>query len=130
MVRVRKPWVALAADVVLVLVFVAIGRRSHAESSAVLGLIGTAWPFLVGLGVGWLAAQAWRNPAALWPQSVIVWLATVAVGMVLRVATGAGIAFAFVLVALGSLGVFLLGWRALVRVAARVRTHADRAANV
>lgn len=112
----RTKGLAVLVDVVLVLVFVAIGRRSHAESSALAGLATTAWPFLAGLALGWFLAQAWRNPTALWPQGVIVWLDTVVIGMALRALTGTGIAFTFVLVALVSLGVFLLGWRALGRL--------------
>jgi hypothetical protein len=37
--------------------------------------------------------------------------------MVLRVVSGQGTAFAFVLVALAFLGLFLLGWRLLARLA-------------
>ncbi len=45
----------------------------------------------------------------------MAWLATVAVGMTLRVIAGQGTAVAFIAVALGFLGLFLLGWRLLVR---------------
>jgi hypothetical protein len=59
------------------------------------------------------------------PAGIGAWLGTVAVGMVLRVVSGQGTAFAFVLVALGFLGLFLLGWRLVVRLlpglATRVR---------
>jgi Protein of unknown function (DUF3054) len=41
--------------------------------------------------------------------------------MLLRVATGAGTAFSFVVVATLVLGVFLLGWRALAALARRRR---------
>jgi hypothetical protein len=114
---------ALAVDVVLVVVFVLIGRRSHEESGALLGLGRTAWPFLAGLAAGWLAARAWRRPLRLWPEGVVVWLVTVALGMVLRVVSGQGTAFSFVVVTLVVLAVFLLGWRALLPVAARLRTR-------
>ena len=43
----------------------------------------------------------WRQPTALVPTGVGVWLGTVAVGMALRVLAGQGTAFAFILVALG-----------------------------
>jgi hypothetical protein len=60
-----------------------------------------------------------------------VWLATVAVGMTLRVLAGQGTAFAFILVALAFLGLFQLGWRLVWRWAsprlltedANVRNH-------
>lgn len=112
----RKAGLALLADVVLVVVFVSIGRRNHEESSALIGIATTAWPFLAGLALGWLAARAWRRPLALWPEGVVVWVITVAAGMVLRVVGGAGTAFAFVVVATVVLGVFLLGWRGLGRL--------------
>lgn len=112
--------VAGALDVCCVLVFVGIGRSSHDEAGSVTGFAGTAWPFLVGLGVGWVALRAWRRRAdAVVPVGVGVWLSAVVVGMVLRVLSGQGIAFTFVLVALVFLGIVLLGWRG----AAMLRGH-------
>jgi hypothetical protein len=108
-------------DVCGVLVFVAIGRASHAEGDALSGLARTAWPFLTGLAVGWLVVRAWRRPGRLAPTGVGVWLATVAVGMLLRVVSGQGTAFSFVIVALCFLGLFLLGWRAVALLVARRR---------
>ncbi len=108
---------AALVDIALVLVFVAIGRRNHDESSALAGLVSTAWPFLGGLAVGWLAARAWRRPGGLVPEGIIVWLATVLVGMLLRAVSGQGTALSFVLVATAVLGAFLLGWRAAWRAA-------------
>lgn len=109
-------WVLLSVvlDVVLVLVFTIIGRLSHGEGIAFGGVATTAWPFLVGTLLGWLVTGAWRRPFALVRVGIPVWVLTVAVGMVLRVVSGQGIAFAFVIVASISLGVFLLGWRAIV----------------
>jgi Protein of unknown function (DUF3054) len=105
--------VALLLDVACVLVFVIIGRDSHAKGESVGGIASTAWPFLCGLGVGWLASRAWRRPLALLPAGVAAWLCTVALGMVLRVVSGQGTAVAFIFVALAFLGLFLLGWRGL-----------------
>ena len=45
------PWAA-AIDALLVLVFATIGRASHEHSLDVLGVLETAWPFLVGLAAG------------------------------------------------------------------------------
>ena len=42
--------------------------------------------------------------------------------MVLRVIAGQGTAFAFILVALAFLGLFLLGWRLAARLVTRFRT--------
>jgi len=117
-----RSWVAAVADVVCVLVFVVIGRASHQEGDALLGILTTAWPFLGGLAVGWLAARAWRAPYAVAPAGVIVWLATLVGGMLLRVASGQGTAPAFIIVAAVFLAVFLLGWRLLALLARRVRS--------
>ena len=103
---------AFAADVVCILLFIAVGRRNHAEGVTVAGVAQTAWPFLAGLVVGWVVFRAWRQPTAIRPTGVAVWLSTVVIGMGLRVVTGAGIAASFILVATGVTGLLLLGWRA------------------
>ena len=113
---------AAMADVACVLVFVVIGRANHGHGEAVSGVVSTAWPFLAGLGAGWLVAMVWRRPVALWPSGVGVWLGTVAVGMALRVLAGQGTALSFIVVALVFLGLFLLGWRLLARFVPASRT--------
>lgn len=109
-------------DVVLVLVFVLIGRGSHDEGFTLLGTLITVWPFLVALAVGWVVMRAWRSPRAVAWTGVGIWVVTVAVGMLLRVVSGQGTAPSFVIVATIVLGVFLVGWRALARVVARRRS--------
>src|SRR2546430_1249028 len=122
MVRPQRSPGWLGVDVVCVLVFCAVGRRSHDEGLNIAGIATTAWPFLSGTAVGWLAAQAWRRPTALVPTGVVVWLCTVAVGMLLRKATSAGVAVSFVVVATLATAVLLLGWRAATVLAARRRS--------
>ena len=112
----RSVRLAVVLDCCCVLVFVIIGRASHTKGEAVGGIASTAWPFLAGLAAGWLAARAWRRPLALRPTGIVVWLCTVALGMVLRVVSGQGTALAFIGVALAFLGLFLLGWRLLARL--------------
>lgn len=120
-VAVKKYSLALLIDIVLVVVFCAIGRSSHDETNALTGLLTTAWPFLAGLAVGWIATVGLYREKfdayLLVPTGVIVWIATVAVGMLLRVVSGQGTAFSFVIVASTVLAVFLIGWRAIARVA-------------
>ena len=111
----RPALVALATDVVCVVVFCTIGRGSHAEGLSLTGIAGTAWPFLTGTGAGWLLARGWRRPAAVVPTGVVVWVCTVAIGMLLRKATSAGVAPSFIVVASLSTAVLLLGWRVAVR---------------
>jgi hypothetical protein len=107
---------AVALDLIAVLVFVGIGRAVHAHGLSIDGLASTAWPFVTGLVVGWVAVTlAHRPPAALWSGALIC-AVTVAMGMTLRVVAGQGTAVAFVVVALCFLGAFLCGWRLLARL--------------
>ena len=73
-----------------VLAFVVIGRASHQDGESLAGVTSTAWPFLAGLAAGEAATRAWRRPAALVPTGVGVWLATVALGQLLRARLRAG----------------------------------------
>jgi len=119
MERPRQALGWLGVDVACVLVFCAAGRRSHDEGLSVVGVARTAWPFLSGTAVGWLAARAWRRPTAVAPTGVVVWLCTVAIGMLLRKATSAGVAASFVVVASTVTALLLLGWRAALVLSAR-----------
>jgi Protein of unknown function (DUF3054) len=114
---------SIAVDVICILVFAIVGRSSHQETTDLLGVALTAWPFLAGCLVGTLLGRTWRHP--LWLKSgVAVWLGTVVVGMSLRLLTGAGISLSFVIVASGVLALLLLGWRAGLQLIqhARVKT--------
>ena len=116
----RLAW--LSVDVIGVLAFCADGRRSHDEGLSVTGIATTAWPFLTGTVIGWLASRAWQRPTAVVPTGVVVWLCTVAVGMLLRKVSSAGVAPSFVLVAASVTAVLLLGWRAAVALTVRHRS--------
>jgi hypothetical protein len=109
-------WFSAAADVVLVLLFVLIGRGSHDEGFTVQGTLMTWWPFFVGLAFGWVLTVAWRRPLGILLPGIVIWVATVGIGMLLRLLSGQGIALAFVIVATITLAVFLLGWRAIAKL--------------
>ena len=117
---------AFLLDAALVVVFATIGRGSHAEGLDVTGIWGTAWPFVAGLALGWLAALAWRTPLAVWPTGVVVWAGALVGGMLLRVATGDGAAPAFVIVAALTLALLLLGWRVVAQLLLRLRSRQHR----
>ena len=120
---IRRAVGAFVLDVLLVVLFAAIGRRSHDESGAAAGVLSTAGPFLAGLVLGWVVSLAVRRSAPVSVSSAVsVWFATVFFGMVLRVLTGRGIAVSFVIVASVVLAVFLLGWRWAAGFIARRRT--------
>lgn len=114
--------VTTGLDVVAVVLFVAIGRASHHHAATVTGFISTFWPFAVGLLAGWAATR--RRPAAAGLTGVAVTVATVAVGMLLRVVAGQGTAVAFVVVALAFLGLWMAGGRLLLKAALRIRARA------
>ena len=66
-----------------------------------------------------MAARAWRHPLAPWPTGVIVWAATLVVGMLLRLASDQGVQVAFVIVAALTLAILLVGWRGVAALIAR-----------
>jgi len=111
---------ALVLDIVLVVAFAATGRASH-DSDVWSGLWQTAWPFLAGLGIGWLVTLAWRAPSAPVRTGLGVWAVTVAGGMLLRAASGQGIALPFIIVASVTLLIALVGWRLLTSLVRRLR---------
>ena len=111
---------ALAADLAFIALFAAVGRRNHAEGLSIAGVIETAWPFVAGAAVGWVISRGWHRPAAVVPTGVTIWVCTVAVGMLLRKATSEGTAASFITVATLTIGLLLLGWRAVItRVSGR-----------
>jgi hypothetical protein len=107
---------SLVLDICAVLAFVAIGRHTHHDGDGIAGLWHTAWPFLAGLALGLAASRAWRRPLSLVPAGLGAWLGAAGAGMVIRVLAGQGTAAAFIVVALGFLALFLLGWRVVVRI--------------
>ena len=110
----RTVTVALIVDLVLVVVFAAIGRASHHEE-VLAGLVTTSWPFLVGALAGWLVTRGWRAPLAPVRTGIGLWVTTVVIGMLLRVVSSQGVELAFIIVASIVLFVFLVGWRFAVR---------------
>ena len=116
----RRAALALGIDVVAVVLFVVIGRRNHHETgNAVVGALRIVAPFLIALIIGWLAARADRDPMSI-RSGVVVWACTVVVGLaVRRLVFQRGIAIAFIIVATVTLGVFLVGWRAVARAMRR-----------
>ena len=112
----------LVLDTALICLFADLGRRSHAETGAVLSVMSTAWPFLAGMTAGWLISLiALRRVPLGVRDGIPVWLCAVALGMVLRNLTDEGTALPFVVVATLFLGAVLLGWRALVMLTSRRR---------
>jgi hypothetical protein len=114
----RIPALAFAADVVAVIVFAAVGRASHAESGDILGLLATLAPFVVGLGAAWATPIVRAQPPGL-RAGLVVLVGTAAIGLLLRFAFTGRLPLSFAVVTVVSLGVLVLGWRALSLLVAR-----------
>ena len=123
------PALAFGHDLVAVLVFCAVGRASHQEEATFAGYLMTVWPFALALAVATAIVLATRR---LRPENLaaggIVWIVTVALGMILRAASGQGTALPFVIVATITLAVFFSVWRLVILIARRVQARrADQA---
>ncbi|RXR26226.1 DUF3054 domain-containing protein [Oerskovia turbata] len=111
---------ALVLDVVAVLAFAAGGQAAHSAGSPLAAVLTIAWPFLVGLAVGWVLLRAWRRPLSAWSTGLVLWVTTWVVGMALRWATGEGLATAFLVVSAAFLLATLVGWRLVALLVLRV----------
>jgi hypothetical protein len=127
MTQPRVPvWTAGAADLAVLVLFVAIGRRSHDSGSATAGFLRVLWPFVVGLAAGWLVTGLAGAPLA-WRRALPAWLVTVGLGVTLRILVqGHEFKPAFTLVAVVFVGAGMLGWRGVV---IGVRALGDRRAD-
>ncbi|AVZ40553.1 DUF3054 domain-containing protein [Dietzia sp. JS16-p6b] len=121
MTTVALPLVFLL-DAVSVVVFATFGRGAHSEGLGIGQVWGTAWPFLVGLLVGWIAVLIARRDPARVRAGVVVWACTLVGGMVIRgLGDGRVPHWSFMVVAALATGVFLVGWRALRAAVSRRR---------
>ncbi|OLL82690.1 putative CONSERVED TRANSMEMBRANE PROTEIN [Pseudonocardia sp. Ae168_Ps1] len=111
---------AVVADVVAVVVFAAIGRMSHAEAGSVVGLAGTALPFLAGAAVAWATPWVRAEPVSFRAGLVVVAL-TAGVGCLLRWAFLGRLPLSFAIVTVVALAVLLLGWRGVSAAVVRVQ---------
>ena len=110
----------------VVIAFVAIGRRNHDENPGTRMDLLTPLPHSCS-GSSW-RGQSPRRGSAPWSgrTGLIVWLGTVAGGMVLRkFLFDEGTALSFVIVTTVFLGTFLNGWRAFARSFADHRAPSD-----
>lgn len=107
-------------DVVLVLAFVTLSRLSHNQSLAPEGVFGTAWPFLLGLVIGWVCTFSWRTTLSLY-AGLGVFGCTLLLGVGFRDLTYTGSQPSFVAMATSVLSVLLMGWRLIAYLELRRR---------
>ncbi len=113
------PWLLL--DVAWIILFAIVGRQSHGEGSPLVGVLGVAWPFLVGYVVGAFALRLSRTPRSL-TRIIPVWLLTIVIGMAIRtIQKGRAPETAFIIVATIALAVGLVGWRVVAAGVCRRR---------
>lgn len=117
----RSTAVFLALDVVLILLFAALGRDTHRHGLDPAGILITASPFLVACLAGWALLSRRLFPARLWPGGVVLWIITVVAGLGIRALFGGGVVLSFAIVTLCVLGAFLLVPRAAAALIARRR---------
>lgn len=116
-------WIGPAvADVVAVLLFAVAGRNAHDESSGATTVLTIAAPFLIGLAAGWIASASPRRAPIAVRTGVVLWVTTVALGLVLRrTIWDRGTALTFVIIATLVLGALIVGWRTMWVIAHRRR---------
>lgn len=108
----RRSLLLLMTDAVLVVIFAVLGNAQHESGLSPADVWATAWPFLLGLAVGWWITFSWRSPSTLWPHGVLLVLFVVTGGMMMRhLFTDGGVETSFVVVAALVLGALLLGRR-------------------
>ena len=103
-------------DLIVIAVFVLLGRSEHDSGSSVTGYVNTLAPFALGLVIAWTIVIATQRRPTRVPTGIIVWLVTVVAGIALRrVVFGDGIAIAFIIVATAFTALGFIGWRAIAQ---------------
>jgi len=107
-------------DVLVVLVFVVVGREDHGFVSDPGDYLRVASPFLVGLGLSTVAMRAWRKPLD-WRTGIALALGTLLLGMLVRrFVFDAGTARAFIIVSAAFFVAGMVGWRLIAAGVAKV----------
>lgn len=111
----------LLVDVAWIALFALLGRESHEGDTAVLAVLGVAWPFLAGYAATALVVGLRRRPRSV-GRGTAAWIGTVAGGMAIRtVLEGRLPETAFILVAFAFLAAGIVGWRLAALLVCRRR---------
>ena len=115
------PWLLL--DVAWLVAFALLGRRSHGEGEALVGILGVAWPFVVGYAIGAFALRLGRTPRSL-GRLIPVWAVMLVIAMAIRtIQKGRAPEVDFVIVAAVFSGLGMVAWRVVALVVCRRREH-------
>lgn len=120
---------ALIGDLLVVILFVAVGFLQHGTPLTTQNIFLVGWPFALGVLLGHLAIRAWRAPFRLWPHGVFVWAIMLAAAMALRTLFSAGTEVPFIITTAIFTGVLMLGWRAVAMYLTRGERKAPVAAS-
>lgn len=102
---------AAVSDVVSVVVVSLIASMAIASAPEFITFIGALIP---ALAIAWLAARAWRNPAAIKPVGLGVWAATAMVGLaILTMINNGRLVWQMITIIVVFLAILMLGWRFL-----------------
>jgi len=119
--------VPLLADLLCVLALALGGKNSHEPGESDWILLAIAWPFAVAAVVAHVVLMSrGRATRRVWPEGTIVLAVTYVAGMLLRAASGRGLAPGFLIVAAIFLAVTMLGWRLVVQLVMSRTTRGRR----
>jgi len=119
--RPRHVAIAVAIDVVMIIVFAALGRASHDSGTPIGGTLRVAAPFIIGYLIAAAVTRLDLKPYSIM-AGARVWLVGMVLGMLIRrVVFDRGTATAFVIVAFVTTAVLFIGWRLLARRGLRRR---------
>lgn len=108
----------ILGDVIAIILFALLARLAHNSEAlpfSVQGVADTAWPFLIGLALGWAVIvcakmQHWRVA----PAGVTVWILSVITGLsIWGIRHDALPHWSFIIVASVMSFILIIGWRAL-----------------
>ncbi len=102
---------SFVCDLVVVVVFVAIGRHTHDRHSSFNDFLRILWPFALSVLLASLVVRRTMKAKTAVAQGAVIAIVTTAVAMALRVLSGQGTAIAFIIVSLVFLGAAMIGWR-------------------
>jgi len=107
-------------DAIVVMSFVVIGRDSHGLEAGWSVTVRVAAPFLIALAIGIVSTRAWLKPLDA-TTGLGLAATTVVLGLLFRrFIFGAGIATTFMVLTAGWMTVWMVGWRLVVNLIARL----------